>query len=167
MNAKIQQAINEQIQAEFQSAYDYLAMSARFEGLNLKGFAHWMHVQWEEETIHAMKFYDFLLRRDGTPKLMTLSQPDITFETPLEAFQDALAREQHITQRINNLYELAHEERDYPLQTLLHWFIDEQVEEEETAKEIIETLTLIGNSGEGLFMLNRELSQRQPESTEA
>ncbi len=162
MNDKIQAAVNEQIREEFSSAYLYLAMSARFESLNLRGFAQWMRVQWEEETQHALKFFDFMLRRGGTPHLQPIPEPKVTFDTPLEAFREVLAQEQHVTRCINELYELAREERDYPLQTLLHWFIDEQVEEEELVQEILENLALVGDHGPGLFMLDRELSRRQP-----
>lgn len=157
----VQTAVNEQIQAEFESAYLYLAMAAQFDQRGFKGFAHWLRTQWQEETVHAMKFYDFLLQRDGTVELKTLKQPEFTYSTPLEAFEAVLAHEQYITRRINDLYDLAVQERDYPLQTLLHWFIDEQLEEEETARQIIDDLRLAGEAN--LFVLDRELSNRQPE----
>jgi len=161
MKDSIQQAINEQIQAEFHSAYIYLAMAARFEHQGLKGFAQWLRVQWEEETQHALKFYDFLLQRGGVVDLKTLGAPEVEFDTPLEAFEQILEHERYITSRINDLYDLAVRERDYPLQTLLHWFIDEQVEEEESARDIIDNLRLIGESGSELFLLDRELGGRQ------
>jgi len=161
MNSTILKAVNDQLQAEFESAYLYLAMSAKLEAMNLRGAAMWLRIQWEEETRHALRFFDFLVRRGSTPELMTLAQPECSFDTPAEAFERVLKHEQYITGRINDLYELAREQRDYPLQTLLHWFIDEQVEEEETAQEIIDNLRLIGNDGPGLFVLDRELGQRQ------
>lgn len=160
MKSKVEAAVNEQIKMEFQAAYQYLAMSARFEELNLKGAAQWMRVQWQEETIHAMKFFDFLIRRGGQPSLKPLSEPKVTFKTALEAFEMSLSHEQRVTQSIHDLYDLAVAERDYPLQTLLHWFIDEQVEEEEAAEEIIQSIKLAGETGEGLFMVDRELGQR-------
>lgn len=159
----IEKALNDQIQAEFQSAYLYLAMSARFETMNLKGFAHWLQLQWQEETMHAMKFYNFLLQRNGTVELKTLEQPKTPFKTPIEAFEEVLEHEQYITGRIHQLYDLATEKRDYPLQSLLHWFIDEQVEEEDAARAIIDTLRLIGDEGPNLFLLDRELGARQAE----
>ncbi|MDX1531988.1 MAG: ferritin [Rhodothermales bacterium] len=161
MNARIQDAVNAQIQAEFASAYLYLALSARMEEQNLKGFAHWLRLQWQEETVHAMKLYDFLLQRGGRVALQTLEAPAAEAETPLAAFEQVLDHEQYVTRRINELYALALEENDYPLQTLLHWFIDEQIEEEEAAREIIDNLRLIGDAGSSLFLLDRELSQRQ------
>ena len=160
MKKKIEAAINAQIQAEFQSSYDYLSMSSRFEEIGLKGAAQWMRTQWQEEVIHAMKFFDFLVRRGGTPALRQIDKPAILFETAKEAFELVLKQEQKVTSLIHNLYDLAVEERDYPLQTLLHWFIDEQVEEEEAAEEIIQALQLAGNSGQGLFLIDRELGQR-------
>ncbi len=159
----IEKALNDQIQAEFQSAYLYLAMSARFETMNLKGFAHWLQLQWQEETMHAMKFYNFLLQRNGTVELKTLEKPKTPFKTPIEAFEEVLEHEQYITGRINQLYDLATEKRDYPLQSLLHWFIDEQVEEEDAARAVIDTLRLIGDAGPNLFLLDRELGARQAE----
>lgn len=164
MKPNVQEAINDQIQAEFQSAYLYLAMSAYMEEQNLKGLAHWLRLQWEEETLHAIKFLDFVLQRGGSVALKTLDQPAQTFGTPLDVFEDVLKHEQYITGRIHDLYDLAVKERDYPLQTLLHWYIDEQVEEEDNANEIIQKLRLIGDSGPNLFMLDQELGQRQPEA---
>ena len=162
----MQDAINDQIQAEFESAYLYLAMSARMEQLNLKGFAHWLHLQWQEETVHALKFYNYLLQRDGTVELKALAEPMFTAETPLAIFEMVLEHEQYITRRINDLYALAAEERDYASQTLLQWFVNEQLEEEENARAIIDDLRLVGDSGASLFLLDRELGQRQPEDEE-
>ncbi len=158
---EVEKAVNEQILAEFQSAYLYLAMSAKFNEMGLAGFAHWLRLQWEEETAHALKFYDFLISRDGTISLGKIEKPKVSFESSLEAFQQVLEHEQYITSRINDLYDLATKHRDYPLQTLLHWFIDEQVEEEDSARAVIDTLRLIGDSGSNLFLLDRELGARQ------
>jgi ferritin len=166
MNATIQDALNDQIQAEFASAYTYLAMSARFEEQGLGGFAHWMRRQWEEETAHAMKFYDFVLRRDGTVDLQALDKPEARFDSPLEAFEQALAHEQYITRRIHELYDLAMQEQEYALRPLLHWFIEEQNEEEESVRDIVDALRLIGDDTSNLFMLDRELAQRQAEEDE-
>ena len=162
----MQDAINDQIQAELESAYLYLALSARMEELHLKGFAHWLRLQWQEETQHALKFYDYLLQRDGVVQLKELPMPVYTAETPLEIFELVLAHEQYITGRINDLYALAAEERDYASQTLLQWFVSEQMEEEEAARDIIDDLRLVGDAGASLFLLDRELGQRQPEEEE-
>ncbi len=167
MNTTIQKAVNDQLQAEFQSAYLYLAMSARLEAMNLRGAANWMRIQWEEETQHALKFFDFLVRRGMTPELQPIDKPEFSSESAIEIFEQVLEHERYITGRIHDLFELARSERDYPLQTLLHWFIDEQVEEEEMAQEIIDNLRLIDGDGPGLFVLDRELGQRVPVAEDA
>ena len=163
MKQKVIDAINEQIREEFESAYIYLAMSARLEGMGLRGGATWMRMQAQEEVVHAMKFFDFLVRRGALPVLESVGKPKVEFKRPVEAFEAGLAHERHITACIHKLYDLAVKERDYPLQTLLHWFIDEQVEEEETAQDIIDNLRLAGDSGEGLLLIDRELGQRTTE----
>lgn len=157
---KILDEINDQIQAEFESAYLYLAFAAWFDANNLGGFSHWMRMQWQEEIDHGMKFYDHVLRRDGDIELKALSKPKVDIKNAQHAFEQVLKHEQYITGRIHKLYDLAKKENDYPLQTLLHWFIDEQVEEEENAMEILDKLKLIGDHGPNLFLLDQEMAQR-------
>jgi len=166
MNQRTLDAVNKQIQAEFQSAYIYLSMSARFEDMKMSGAANWMRIQWQEETEHAMKLFDHLIRRGQTPVLEAITAPDVTFDSALSAFELVLEHERHVTHLIHSLYEVAVEEKDYALQTLLHWFIDEQVEEEENAEAIIDSLRLAGESGQGIFLVDRELGQRTPEDDE-
>jgi ferritin len=161
MKEQVQSAINDQIRAEFQSAYTYLAMAARMEAANLRGMANWLRVQWEEEVVHGMKLYDFVLQRGGDVELHGLSAPDPGDGTPLQLFEAVLEMERDNTRRIHALYDLAVSEADYALQTLLHWFIDEQVEEEDIASDIIDKLRLIGDSGPSLFLLDQEMGQRQ------
>ncbi len=161
MKKSVIEAINSQIKAEFESAYTYLGMSARMETLNLPGFASWLRVQWEEEIVHGMKFVDFMIQRDVEVELQAIRMPELKFSTALEAFESVLEHEQYITDRIHKLYMLAVKENDYPLQTLLQWFIDEQVEEEENARAAIDSLKLVGESGPGLFMLDREMGSRK------
>jgi len=156
-------AINDQIRAEFQTAYTYLAMAARMESTNLRGVAGWLRVQWEEEVVHAMKFYDFVLQRGGQIELHGLTAPDPGDGPPLELFERVLEMERDTTRRIHSLYDLAVKEGDYPLQTLLHWYIDEQVEEEDIVSDIIDKLRLIGDSGPSLFLLDQEMGQRKLE----
>ncbi len=157
----IEEEINNQIQEEFQSAYAYLAMSAWFAEKNLGGFASWLKAQWQEEIEHAMKFYNHLIQRDGRPILQDIEKPKVQFDSPRKAFELALEQEQHITKRIHKLYKLAREEDDYPLESLLLWFIDEQVEEEEMVQDIIDKLKLVGEDGSGLYLLDREMGERQ------
>lgn len=158
---KIQDEVNDQVRAELQSAYIYLAFSAWFEARGLGGFAHWMKIQWQEETDHAMKFYEHLIHRDGKVELQSLSAPEPSAESVTDVFEQALEQERHITQRIHKLYDLAQEENDYPLKTLLNWFIDEQVEEEEQIQDILGKLKLIGGDGASLYLLDKELGERK------
>lgn len=158
---KLQDEVNDQIQAEFQSGWLYLAFAAWFEEKNLEGFANWMRQQWQEEQEHGMRFYDHILRRDGKVELKDLEKPSVSADDPIEVFEQVLEHERYITKRIHQLYDLAEKEGDYPLKTLLHWFIDEQVEEEETAMNILDRLKLIGNDGGGLYLLDREMAERR------
>ncbi len=159
MKPKVQDAVNLQLNEEFQSAYLYLSMAAYAESQNLKGFAHWLRMQWQEEIEHGMKFYNFLLQRGGVVALRQLDQPEAEFGSPIEIFEAVLDHEKRVTSRIHELYEIAEAEKDYSLRTLLHWFIDEQVEEEDTVTGIVEKLKLIGDSGPNLFLLDQELEQ--------
>ncbi len=156
----MQDAINEQINKEFYSAYLYLAMTAHFEGENLPGFAHWMRVQAREETGHGMKFFSYIYERGGNVVLEAIAQPPTTFKTPLSIFEQVLKHEQQITKSINKLYELALKEKDYPTQIMLEWFIKEQVEEEQTDMRIIEQLKMAGEAPIALLMLDRQLAAR-------
>jgi len=156
-------AVNAQINAELESAYLYLAMSAKMEQKNLPGIAQWLRIQWDEEVVHAMKFYDFLLHRDAPVQLEALGRPEVSVNTPLQAFEAVLEHEKYITDRISKLYDLAAKETDYPLQSLLQWFVDEQVEEEENARAAIDALRLVGDSGPGLFLFDREMGSRKPD----
>jgi len=158
---KLQDSINDQINAELHSAYIYLSMSAFLEDKTLPGFAHWMKLQYEEEVFHAMKLFDFMNDRGGRVKLQAIEAPAAEFGTPLAVFQKALEHEQYITDRISDLYQLALAEGDYPTQVLLQWFIEEQVEEEKNAGDAVAQLELIGDSGLGILMMDREMAARQ------
>lgn len=153
-------ALNEQVKNEFYSSYLYLSMAGFCESITLPGFAHWMRLQSTEEGGHAMKIHDFVQDRGGRVKLLTIDQPPIDFSSPLDVFQQALEHEQLVTGMINTLYGMAGEERDYASQAFLQWFITEQVEEEKTATQIVETLKMIGDEGDALIMLDRELAGR-------
>jgi ferritin len=160
IDQKIQNAMNEQIKNEFFSAYLYLSMAAYFEQKNLTGFAHWMRVQSQEEQEHALKFYDFIHDRGGKVTLLALEQPKSEWKSALDAFNDAYAHEQFITGTINKIYESALQEKDYPAQIMLQWFINEQVEEEKNASQIVEQLKLIEERGTAILMLDHQLSKR-------
>ncbi len=142
---EIEKSINSQINFELLSSYLYLSMSAYFTGLNLKGFANWMHVQAQEEMVHAMKFYYFLLDRGGKVELETVPGPKKAWKSPLEAFQEAYKHETVVTSRIHAIADLSQRKRDYPTSSMIQWFIDEQVEEEANASEISQRLALAKN----------------------
>lgn len=163
MNKRVEESFNAQINEELFSSYVYLAMSAHFESKNLEGFANWMKLQAQEEVAHAMRLYTHIIRRGGRVRLEAIAEPPAEFGTPLQTFEKALAHEQHITGTINALYEVAVEEKDYPAQMELQWFIDEQVEEEENTGGVVELLKMAGDNQGALLMLDRELANRSPE----
>ena len=160
INSKIATALNDQLNLEYYSAYSYLAMSAYFLTQNLNGFAHWMRVQAQEELGHGMKIYDFLDDREAEIRFQALDAPKQNWDSPLDVFEDSLAHEQKVSQSIYNIADLALSERDHATHTFLQWFIAEQVEEEAAVKELIDTLKLVGTEGNGLFLLDRDLAQR-------
>jgi len=158
---KLEQAVNEQIKNEIYSGYLYLAMAAQCESMNLNGFAHWLKVQAKEELGHAMKLYDFVNDRGGRVVLEAIDKPPVEYKSLQAMFEAVYEHEQKVTGLINKLYELAKVENDYPLQVHLQWFIDEQVEEEKNAVEILAKLKLVGESGNGLMMLDKVLGERE------
>jgi ferritin len=160
INERIEKAFNEQINAELYSSYLYLAMAAYFASVNLQGFANWMRCQAQEELMHAMKFFTFINDRAGRVALGTIDAPPASWESPLSAFEAAYNHEQRVTAMINNLVDIALEERDHAANNFLQWFVKEQVEEEASADGVVQQLKLSGDQGSGLFMLDRELGAR-------
>ncbi|WP_022670368.1 ferritin [Hippea alviniae] len=161
IDKRMEEAINKQINEELYSAYLYLSMSAWFDSIGLKGFANWMMVQYKEETDHAMKFYNYLQSQGAEVKLFAIKEPPHSWDSPLHAFEETLKHEQHITKCINELVDLAEELKDRATYNMLQWFINEQVEEEENDREIIDKLKLIEGSRHGIYMIDRELAQRK------
>ncbi|MFP4588703.1 MAG: ferritin [Candidatus Bipolaricaulota bacterium] len=160
LNERIETAFNEQIAAELYSAYIYLSMAAYCEDENLGGFAHWLQLQADEEVDHAMRLFNFILERGGQVELLPIDKPPKDFNSPLDVFEKALDHERKITGKIENLYQLALEEEDYAAQVFLQWFIDEQVEEEASAEEIVEKLKMVGDKKHVLLSIDRDLGQR-------
>ena len=160
LSKKLQDAFNAQIKEELFSSYIYLSMSAYCEAVNLPGFAHWMRSQSQEELEHAMKFYEFVYDRGGRVIFQAIDQPPAEFAGPTDVFEKTLEHEQFITGKINDLYTLAAAEKDYASLGLLQWFVTEQVEEEKNASEILAMLKMIGDKGQGLIMLDRQLASR-------
>jgi ferritin len=162
LKEKVLKALNEQVNAEQYSALLYLSMSAWFEDKGLPGFANWMYVQYQEELTHANKIFKYIVERSGKAEVKAIKQMPADFESVLEVVEKTLEHEQHVSKLINNLVDVASEERDHATQSFLQWFVDEQVEEEANVTEILDSLKLIEGEGKGngLFMLDRELRQR-------
>jgi ferritin len=159
--SSVHKAINEQIKNELQAHYNYLGMSAHFEDSPYLGFAKWMRMQSTEEHVHAMKLVDFLRERNVSIKLAAIDAPKTKYgPKPLEVFEVALAQEQGVTRQINGLYELALKEKDYSTLQFLTWFLQEQVEEENTVSDIIDRLRLAGDNAAALLRLDDEAARR-------
>jgi len=161
MKKTLQDAVNEQINQEFYSAYLYLAMAAYCESINLSGVAHWLKVQFKEEQAHAMKLFAHVADRGGAVALKAVARPPEKFGTVTRLFEQVLAHEQKVTGLIHKVFELAEKEKDYALAAELLWFIKEQVEEEKTAGEIVAKLKLAGEHGASLLFLDKALGERQ------
>ncbi len=160
LSAKLQKALNEQINLEFESAYAYFGMSAYFDHTAFTGFASWMKLQGQEELLHANRFYSYVVDRAGKVQLLAIGAPKCDYASPLEAFQTSLKHEQKVSQSICNLYELAMSEKDYPTLSFLKWFLDEQVEEEKTVTTFIDKLELVGENRNGLYHLDKLAGKR-------
>ena len=160
LTKKMEKALNEQINAEVWSAYLYLSMSAYFESKNLPGFANWMRIQWQEELSHTLKFFDYINDRGGRIILEPIDAVQTDWVSPLEAFEDTLKHEQHVSALINNLVNIAVEEKDHATNNMLQWYVAEQVEEESNAESLVEQIKMIGGQGHGMLMLDRELGTR-------
>ncbi len=160
INKKMEDAINKQINAEMYSAYLYMSMAADFESKNLKGFANWMTIQAQEEMSHTQKLYNYINERGGRVVLEAIEKPQTEWSTALDVFQDAYKHEQKVTGMINNLMNIALEVNDHASASFLRWFIDEQVEEEAHADEVVQKLTLAKDAPGALFMMDQELGNR-------
>lgn len=160
INKRVEEAFNIQINAELYSAYLYLSMAAYFEAQNLPGFANWMRVQFQEEQFHAFRMFDFVNERGGRVILTKIDGPKVEWENVVDVYEEVLAHEQHVTSLINNIMDIAIDERDHATKSFLNWFIDEQVEEESAAEAIISELRLIDGKGNGILMMDREFRAR-------
>ena len=160
ISTKMQDALNKQLNEELFSSYLYLSMAAYFEEKNLKGFAHWFRIQNQEENMHGMKFFNFIVQKGGKVSLKQIETPKTDWNSILEVFTDSLKHEQKISGLINLLTELSMNEKDYATHTFLQWFITEQVEEEANVHELIQKLEMIGDNKSGLYLLDNELRSR-------
>lgn len=160
LKEKIEDALNTQLNAELYSSYLYLSMEAYFESIDLGGFAKWMRAQAQEELMHGMKIYDYIVRRGGRVVLSSIEEPQIDWDSALAVFEHVYAHEQKVTGLINQLVDLSTKESDHATNNFLQWFVAEQVEEEESASGVLQRVKLAGESKSSLFMLDSELGQR-------
>jgi len=160
LSKKMEEALNSQLNKELYSAYLYMSMSAYSTYIGLKGFANWFMVQYQEEMMHAMKIYDYINAQGGQVKLMAIEQPATEFKSPLDMFEKTLEHEKFITRSINDLVDLAITEKDHATNIFLQWYVTEQIEEEGNDNEIIAKLKLVGEDGNGLLMVDKELAMR-------
>lgn len=160
LSKKLTNAINDQIQFEYYSAFIYKAMQAYFEVEDLPGMANWMDIQFQEEMSHAEKMFNFVCETGGHVELQAMAAPKNSYNSPLEAFQESLEHEQIVTSRINDLMDLAQQEKNHAAQIFLQWFVTEQIEEESSVSHIISKLKRVKEDGRGLMMIDQELANR-------
>ncbi len=160
MKPKVEQALNEQIHAEFFSFYLYLSVSSYFTAQHLDGFAHWMRIQAQEELSHAMKLFDYVNERGGKVQLLAMDAPQVEWASPSTAVEAVLEHEKHISARINKIVDLSSTENDHATTVIMHWFVNEQVEEEATADTLFHQVKMVESNPHGLLMIDRELAGR-------
>lgn len=169
ISTNMQDALNEQLNFELYSSYVYFSMAAYLESIDLPGAANWMMIQTQEEMVHVEKFYRYINERGGRVLLKELKGPSTEWDSPVAVFQEALEHEQAVTARVNKLVDLSLKESDHATNSFLQWFVDEQVEEEASAKAVVQQMKRVGD-GQGLFFLDRELGSRvftPPPATDA
>ncbi|MCL4812559.1 MAG: ferritin [Vicinamibacteraceae bacterium] len=164
LSQAVQDAINAQINAELHASYSYLAMSAHCDHMNFTGAAHWFRLQSQEEYAHAMRLFDFLLARHGKVELRAVAQPRAEFGSIVDVFQRAYDQEREVTQQINRLYETAFKEKAFDAVIQAEWFVNEQVEEEKSTREVLARLTMVKDDPASLLDIDRELGARGPEA---
>lgn len=160
LDTRMQDAVNEQINWELYSGYLYLSMSAQFAALGMPGGQNWMTVQYQEELAHAQKMFDYVIARGGRVTLTAIAGPQTEWPDGLSMFRQALEHEGIVTGRIHDLASLALEIKDHATYNFLQWFIAEQVEEEETAGDMVQKFTMAGEHPAGLYQLDKELATR-------
>lgn len=160
MSRELFKAINDQINAELWSAYLYLSMSMDCEDKGYKGIANWFYVQFQEEQAHARIFMNYLNSRDEKVVLLPIAEVKTEWETVLDMYKDTLNHERKVTAMINNIAAIAEQDRDYASINRITWFIDEQVEEEESAREMISTFEAVEGNKYGMYMIDKELASR-------
>jgi ferritin len=161
ISKKMADRINEQINKEMYSGYLYLGMAARMQEAGYKGVGNWLTIQYHEEMFHAMRMYAYLQDQGAAVELKAIAKPEFKDQTVKEIFEHALEHEKGVTKSIHEIMAQAIEEKDFATQSFIKWYVDEQVEEEKNATEILQTVGLVGNSAQGVFLLNVELGKRK------
>jgi len=164
----MEEELNKQLNAEMYSGYLYLAMAAYFDDSDLDGFANWMRVQSKEELSHSMKFYDYIVQRGARVNLDTIEKPKFKWDSPVDVFEQVLSHEKTVSTLINDLVDLAIEEKDHATNNFLQWFIAEQIEEEESATSALNKVKLASQASNGMFLVNSEFANRvfKPDNSE-
>lgn len=157
---KVLKALNKQLNEELYSSYAYLSMSVHFSAMSLDGFAHWFRLQSQEEYGHAMKIIDYINNRNGKITLMKVDPPKNNWKTPQAVFKETLDQEVSVSKSINDIVDLALNEKDYATNNFMQWFVSEQVEEESTASKLLDRINLVGDNKNGLLLLDKELASR-------
>ncbi|HOV92200.1 MAG TPA: ferritin [Candidatus Kapabacteria bacterium] len=161
LKQEIQEALNTQIIREMYSSNLYLSMAAYYSSINLNGFSHWMRLQAQEELVHSLKIFDFVLDRGGKVKIDQIPAPPSSWDNPIMPFEDSYKHEQLVSSYINEIQDLAFSMKDFATVSFLNWFANEQVEEEKDTNDILDRLHLAGDSKASLFLMDRELGTRQ------
>ncbi|MFO7734684.1 MAG: ferritin [bacterium] len=161
LSKKFEEKLNDQMNFEIYSAFIYKAMAAYCETEDLPGFAQWLKAQTKEEFFHGEKMYDYLIDRGARPYFKTIDAPQKEWDSVKAVFEDALAHEKKVTARINELMDISIEEHDHASRSFLNWYVDEQVEEEASVDDIIKKIDMLEGSGNGLYMLDKELGGRK------
>ena len=161
INTKVEEILNEQINKEFYSAYLYLAMSAYFDELGLKGFAHWTKVQAKEEIEHGITLFEYIIQRDGNIDLAAIEAPKKDFQNPLQVFEMILEHEKYVTESIESVANLTENECDRATRDFINKYISEQVEEEAQVLDVIKTIKMFGTECSTLYHVDKELGKRE------
>ena len=160
LSQNLYKAINDQINAELWSAYLYLSMSMDCEAKGYKGIANWFYVQFQEEQAHARIFMNYLNSVDAKVELLPIAEVKTSWDSVLDMFKQTLEHEKKVTGMINNIAFIANEDKDYAAINRINWFVDEQVEEEESAREMITTFEAVEGNKYGMYMIDKELATR-------
>ena len=160
LSKELHEAMNQQVNAEFWSAYLYLSMSMDAEAKGYKGIANWFYIQFREEQDHARIFMNYMNSRDAEVTLLPIAEVKTKWTSPLDMFKDTLEHEKKVTAMINNLVSIATKDNDYATKNALIWFVNEQVEEEENARDLIHDFEAIEGNKYGCYMLDKELQSR-------